>query len=48
MYGDTVARLLAIKGTVPTKYWEHNPELQGYKGFTVALSLALKGIVPPI
>ena len=47
MYGDTVARLLAIKGTVPTKYWEHNPNIQNNNGQTVALLLSNIGIIPP-
>ena len=38
---------IAMYGTIPDKYWEHNPEMQDNWGDTVAINLARKDIIPP-
>ena len=38
---------LASKGTIPPEYFNHDPNLQGSYGFTVAMHLAMNGIIAP-
>ena len=38
---------LANKGREIPKQWKHKPELQNNYGYTVAMKLVSKGIIPP-
>ena len=42
-----MARLLAINKIIPPSQWNHDPFIKGYNDFTVALTLAYNGIIPP-
>ena len=39
--------LLAEKGLIPPKYFEHDPNIKNINGETVAILLADYGIIPP-
>ena len=39
--------ILAIKGIVPPKEWNHDPLLKDRNDNTVAIILSSKGIIPP-
>ena len=43
----TVAMMLASKGIISSKEWEHRADLQNSKGWTVAMMLAGSGVIPP-
>ena len=35
-------------GIIPPKEWEHPPYLRDRDGFSVAILLAFRGIIPPV
>ena len=39
--------MLASKGIISSKEWEHKADLQNSKGWTVAMMLANNGVIPP-
>ena len=39
--------ILAQKGIMPPKQWEHDPLLKDQNDNTVAIILSSKGIIPP-
>lgn len=32
---------------IPDEYWNHDPNIQSVDGYTVAILLAVRGIIPP-
>ena len=38
---------LAYQGIIPSKEWHHDPTLVNNHGYTVAMKLAFKEIIPP-
>lgn len=45
--GNTPAMVEALQGKIPSGNNWHTPELQNNNGWTVAMILAYKGIIPP-
>ena len=42
-----MALILSFNGIIPPKEWEHDSKLRNYEGYTVAMNLACRGIIPP-
>ena len=43
----TTAMLIANEGKIPSKHWNHNSLIKDDCGYTVAMYLSYKGIIPP-